>query len=237
MAKYLSFGEVASRLGCDNQKVRQLVIEDKSLRATRITPNGLVLSECGLNGHFTYDLDFNSHLSIDGEITCDTYRLNAIGETEKTQTLFVGYLRVESAELQRFLSEKTPFTNDDNTLDDAALAGLVERATDAASAPAPVVVASDASATPAATVARGRTLKKSALIDKYERRWPTIKRDFQDASENELSRAAKAPGHGNWFEEDALNWARQRGKLSEETGQHAPSPATPFSGMTHRIMG
>lgn len=134
MAKYLSFGEVASRLRCDNQKVRQLVIEDKSLRATRITPNGLVLSECGLNGHFPYDLDFNCHLSSDGEITCDTYRLNAKGETEKTWTLFVGYLRIESAELQRFLSEQMTFTNDDDTLDEATLASLVARATDAASA-------------------------------------------------------------------------------------------------------
>ena len=132
MLTYLSFGEIASRLGCETKKVRQLVLEDKSLRATRITPNGLVLTGCGLNGHFPYDLDFNSHLSSDGEITCDTYRLNAKGETEKTQTLFVGYLRVESAELQRFLSEKTPFTNDDDTLDDAALPGLATRGADAA---------------------------------------------------------------------------------------------------------
>jgi hypothetical protein len=136
MLTYLSFGEVASRLGCETKKVRQLVLEDKSLRATRITPNGLVLSKCGLNGHFPYDLDFNSHLSGDGEITCDTYRLNAIGETEKTQTLFVGYLRVESAELQRFLSEQTPLTHDDDMLDAAALARLVARATDAVPAPA-----------------------------------------------------------------------------------------------------
>ncbi len=107
----------------------------------------------------------------------------------------------------------------------------------ATATPAPLVVTSDASAKPAATVDRGWTLKRAALIDKYERRWQTIKRDLQDASENELSKAAKAPGHGNWFEEDALNWARQRGKLNEATGQHAPSPATPFSGLTHRIEG
>lgn len=111
MTEYLSFGEVASRLGCDNKKVRQLVIEDKSLRATRITPNGLVLEECGLNGHFPYDLDFTSHLSNDGEITCDIYRLSAKGETEKTQTHFVGYLRIEIKEFERFLSEHTTFTN------------------------------------------------------------------------------------------------------------------------------
>lgn len=78
---------------------------------------------------------------------------------------------------------------------------------------------------------RGWVLKKAALIQKHQRQWPTINRDFQDSSENELSKAAKAPGHGNWFEADALNWARQRGKLSEKTAQQAQTPATPFSGL------
>lgn len=216
MAKYLSFGKVASRLRCDNQKVRQLVIEDKSLRATRITPNGLVLSECGLNGHFPYDLDFNSHLSSDGEITCDTYRLNAKGDTEKTRTLFVGYLRVESAELQRFLSEQMPFTNDDDTLDDAALAGLVAMATDAASAPVSVRLPSGAlEQTPDSErrLARLRELGGSAKYKNGEWRFTgisslvdlersdgrkridekTIRADLREAAENE--RTARRAGH------------------------------------------
>lgn len=107
----------------------------------------------------------------------------------------------------------------------------------AQTAPAPVVTASDAPAKPTATIDRGWVMKRAALIEKHERQWPTINRDFQDASENGLSKSAKAPGHGDWFEADALIWARQRGKLSETTGQQTPSPATPFGGLTHRIKG
>jgi hypothetical protein len=103
-------------------------------------------------------------------------------------------------------------------------------------APAPMVAASDGAAITNA-VDRGWVLKKAALINKLVPQWDTIERDFQDASENGLSKAAKAPGHGNWFETDALNWARQRGKLSEATEQQAQSPATLFGGLTHRIMG
>ncbi len=105
MAQYLSFDEVASKLKCNIKKVRQLVIEDKSIRATRITPNGLVLTECGLDGHFPYDLDFTCHLDDEGSITSDIYRIGANGETEKTKTLFVGYLRVEYSELARFVTD------------------------------------------------------------------------------------------------------------------------------------
>jgi len=115
--------------------------------------------------------------------------------------------------------------------------GLVEcspaPATDT-STPEPVEPASEK---PTATIDRGWVIKKAALIKKHEPEWPTINRDFQDASDNGLSIAAKAPGHGEWFEADALNWARQRGKLNETTGQKASSRATPFSGLTHRIKG
>ena len=101
---------------------------------------------------------------------------------------------------------------------------------------APMGVDSDGIAKISAAVNRGWEMKKAALIKKHEHQWLTIRRDFQDASENGLSRAAKAPGHGDWFEAAALDWARQRGKLTEETGQPTPSPATPFSGLTHRIL-
>jgi len=92
-------------------------------------------------------------------------------------------------------------------------------------------------AKPAAQVDRGGVLKKTALIKKHERQWKTINRDFQDASDNGLSRDAKAPEHGNWFEADALNWARQRGKLRDDAEQQTLRPATPFSGLMHRIQG
>jgi hypothetical protein len=78
-------------------------------------------------------------------------------------------------------------------------------------------------------------MKRAALIKKHAYHWPTIERDFQDASENGLSKAAKATGHGDWFEADALNWARQRGKLDDATEQPVPSQATYCSALTHRI--
>ena len=105
--------------------------------------------------------------------------------------------------------------------------------------PAPVEDegASDGPAKPTATVDRGWVMKRAALIKKHERQWLTIYRDLQDASDNDLSKAAKAPGYGDWFEADALNWARQRGKLSEALDRPTPSPATPFTGLTHRTRG
>lgn len=84
---------------------------------------------------------------------------------------------------------------------------------------------------------RGWVMKKAALISRHQHQWPTINGDFQGASENGLTKAAKSPGHGDWFEADALNWARQRGKLHEATEPPALIPATPFSGLAHRIKG
>lgn len=87
------------------------------------------------------------------------------------------------------------------------------------------------------TVDRGWTLKRAALIEKHKNQWPTIARDLQDASENQLSKAAKATGHGDWFEADALKWAEQRGKLTKVSGEAKPVQATPFTGLTHKIKG
>lgn len=82
---------------------------------------------------------------------------------------------------------------------------------------------------------KGNVLKKSALIKKHRNQWSTINRDLQDASENGLSRDAKAPEHGNWFEGEALAWARQKGKLTESTEQSTPTEATWCSGLMHKI--
>lgn len=86
-------------------------------------------------------------------------------------------------------------------------------------------------------VDRGWTLKRAALIAKHQHQWPTITRDLQDASDNQLSRDAKATGHGDWFEADALKWAEQRGKLTKASIEAMPVKATPFTGLTHRIKG
>jgi hypothetical protein len=90
---------------------------------------------------------------------------------------------------------------------------------------------------PVSTVDRGWTLKRAALIAKHEHQWPTIARDLQDASDNQLSKVAKATGHGDWFEADALKWAEQRGKLSKVSDGVMPAQATLFTGLTHRIKG
>jgi hypothetical protein len=80
-------------------------------------------------------------------------------------------------------------------------------------------------------------MKKSALIKKHAAKWGSIEGDLHSASENGLSNAAKAPGRGNWFEAAALNWARQRGKLTEDK-QHGPATiSTVWTGKTHTISG
>lgn len=100
---------------------------------------------------------------------------------------------------------------------------------------APVVELAQQVAQPTNYRDRGTVLKKSALIKKYCKRWSTIERDFQDASDNGLTKSAKAPEHGNWFEGDALAWARQKGKLTESTEQSTPTQATWYSGLMHKI--
>ena len=84
---------------------------------------------------------------------------------------------------------------------------------------------------------RGWVMKRAALIKKHFHQWSTIKGDFHSASENDLSKMAKAPGHGDWFEADALKWAEKRGKLTKSNDQTAPVPATPFTGLTHKMQG
>lgn len=59
-------------------------------------------------------------------------------------------------------------------------------------------------------------LKRAALIELHRREWPTIERDLRDASSNDLAKSARSSRHGYWREGDALNWARQRGKLKTQ---------------------
>lgn len=77
----------------------------------------------------------------------------------------------------------------------------------------------------------GWICKKAALIKANATTWPTIEADFNHASENGLSSAAKAPGHGNWFETAALAWAKQRGKITE------PNGATPIVNSVFAMAG
>lgn len=74
--------------------------------------------------------------------------------------------------------------------------------------------------------AQSTTLKKSALVKKYERVWVTIESDLRHADENGLSKAAKASVYGQWREEEALAWARQNGKIVESVAPPAASMAS-----------
>ena len=86
-------------------------------------------------------------------------------------------------------------------------------------------------------VDKGWVMKKAALINKHIAQWPTINRDFQDASENDLSKAAKAPGHGEWFEAAALNWADQRGKRTKQDQQAPVNSVFNLAGTKHTTGG
>jgi len=102
MVEYLSFQEVASILKCSTSKIRQFVVEDKTLKANRITPNGMVLELPVWDGYCAYGLDMCCHLSDEGEITSDIYGSDSTGKTVLEKTLNVGFLRVERTDLDIF---------------------------------------------------------------------------------------------------------------------------------------
>jgi len=80
------------------------------------------------------------------------------------------------------------------------------------------VVAESASGAPAKEPRLGTNgpaygMCRGALIQAHESKWPTIRRDLQDAAKNGLSRARA--GARGWHEANALAWARSRGKLKD----------------------
>ena len=103
------------------------------------------------------------------------------------------------------------------------------QATDPAAGLAPTALDAEPAAPAGPTIDRGACVKRTALIDRNCRRWPSIERDLKDASENGLSRAAKADTYGDWWEGDALAWAEARNKL-----QAQPAPLG-LAGTVHRM--
>ena len=99
MAEYLTFEEVAATLKCSMGKVRQYVLEDRQLVATRLTMLGMASKPTSTRKGLAYDLDFNSHVGEDGTITVDS--LFADGRPSVTN-IPVGYLRIERAALDAF---------------------------------------------------------------------------------------------------------------------------------------
>ena len=83
----------------------------------------------------------------------------------------------------------------------------------------------------------GYVFKKAALVKKHSASWPTIDADFNHASENGLSKAAKAPTHGDWYQSAALEWAAQRGKMTTPTEQHLVNSAFALSRNIHKTRG
>jgi len=66
-------------------------------------------------------------------------------------------------------------------------------------------------------------IKRSALIAKYEREWPSIEDDLRHSNENGLREAAKIQGeHGYWNEAAVVHWGCERGKLSVKQEPEAP---------------
>jgi hypothetical protein len=128
-------------------------------------------------------------------------------------------------------------TRQDIELDQNVLDGVPE-----AAQPPPLPVRAEsalgnAEPVKAERMVAGWMMKRSALIKKHICRWPTIERDLRDASENGLSKAAKAPGHGEWFETLALNWAKQRAKYIDEKPESQAVIETVWATTRHKIKG
>ena len=88
-------------------------------------------------------------------------------------------------------------------------------ASSAATAGAPIARIPPSNAPSNNSSNRGPVLKRSAMVKKLETVWQGISSDLQHSDKNGLAKAAKAPGHGNWYEDNALTWARQRGKVGD----------------------
>lgn len=85
---------------------------------------------------------------------------------------------------------------------------------------------------------RGPVLKRSAMVKKLDTVWQGISSDLQHSDKNGLATAAKAPGHGNWYEDDALTWARQRGKVGVPPAtKNAANSMFDLPGERHLIEG
>lgn len=83
-------------------------------------------------------------------------------------------------------------------------------------APTPVAAPQKEVAEKAAPTGPKLSMTKAALIAQHKHEWPTIEGDIRGASENGLSKAAKA-GARDWYEDAAMQWARSRNRLTVST--------------------
>jgi hypothetical protein len=83
---------------------------------------------------------------------------------------------------------------------------------------APMPIAAEQKEVTAKATPTGPRLQvnKAALIAQHKHEWPTIEGDIRGASENGLSKVAKA-GARDWYEDAAIQWARSKNKLIQPT--------------------
>lgn len=98
----------------------------------------------------------------------------------------------------------------------------------------PVKSSSPPVATPSASEAQTQEyapvlLKRAALVAKHLRNWPTVETDLNHGNENGLTARAKSDKRGYWREADALQWARENGKLQEPAKLLGSGGSDPFN--------
>lgn len=81
---------------------------------------------------------------------------------------------------------------------------------------APIAVEQKEVTAKAAQTGPRLSMTRAALIAQHKHVWQSIETDIKGASENGLSRAAKA-GARDWNEEAAMQWARSKNKLIQPT--------------------
>jgi len=104
-------------------------------------------------------------------------------------------------------------------------------------APIPIATEQKKGTAKAAPTGPRLQVNKAALIAQHKHEWPTIEGDIKSASENGLSQAAKA-GARNWYEDDAVQWARSKNRLVQPTNARTlDNVMGKLPSRTHRLEG
>lgn len=80
-------------------------------------------------------------------------------------------------------------------------------------------------------------LKKSALIARLEREWPTIEADLKEAARNGLIVARVPEKKGWYYSEEARQWAEARGKLRTSSVTMLSASPFPTTKTVHHLKG
>lgn len=120
--------------------------------------------------------------------------------------------------------------------DEAELLKPVTNAAEPEVPPAPQPVPVVQPEAHAATALRETPMSRAGLVKAHIHHWPTIEADLKDAARNGLS-VTKA-GERSWSENKALEWARAKGKLTDQPGASSqPSLADPMAAHYGQLAG